>query len=527
MSSRLHAMRRVVLGIVGTLFLVQTTGCYSWQVTSMPKPDRQVNALTEYELSTVDQRTLKLTGLHLRNDSVFGVPNIPGTPEVGVPTSQITKVRVRKVDASATFGVVALVAVVVGAFAAAATLGDFGSGWGGSSSGFLGDGTNLSCPLVYSWDGQAYRLDSGTFGGAITPALARTDLDNLVYPRPAHGVLHFLLTDEANETEHVDAFTVVAIDHSVGTEVAPDARANGSVHLLRDMAPPLAARDLMGRDALAQVSAMDGWSWESRIDGRDPGNPAHLRDGLELRFARPRGHQALLVLDAQNTPWAAQLMGVMVSAFGRETAKWYAAATTAAASLPISRAQHEEGFLAASIWDGASWRPAGEVWEAGPEVAKRQVLPIALDGISGDTLRIRLESAPSFWQIDAARLAPETMATARAVDLPIISADAPRTPRASVLLSRRDGVVLDMERGDTVRLSVRDTLPRPSSGMVRSYLARTSGWYRIHGRDDGEPDIALLSALGRSPHGGARISVTRLNEALALLDREARHAPSR
>ncbi len=521
MPTRIHGNRRVVIGIVGALFCLQTSGCYNWRVAPIPGPEAKTDTQAEYEMTTRDGRTTRLVAVHIRHDSLFGTPRGAGKEEVGVPTSQITVLKLQKFNTLATLGTAALVTLVLGAAAVAASDG-LSFGPGGSGGSYFGSGTNFSCPLVYSWDGQRYHLDSGTFGGAITPALARTDLDNLMYVRPEHGVLRFLLTDEANETEHIDAFTVVAVDHPAGTEIAPDARANGTFHVLQGMVAPVAARDFMGRDALAQVTSLDGRSWESRIDGRNPDNAAHLRDGLELSFARPSGNRALLVLDAQNTPWAAQLMGEMVSAFGRETAKWYSPTTSAAASLPLAHAQHAEGFLAASIWDGKAWRPAGEIWEAGPEVAKRQVLPVDLDGINGDTIRIRIESAPSFWLIDAARLAPVTTAVVIARDLPIHTAAAPRTATALAQLSTKDGAYLDMEQGDTVRVTVRDTLSRPSHGMVRSYLARTTGWYRIHGRDNADPDMAVLAELARGPHGGARVAVTRLNEALAILDREAK-----
>jgi hypothetical protein len=48
---------------------------------------------------------------------------------------------------------------------------------------------STSGPLVYSWDGRRWRLDSGTFGGAIMSASTRTDVDNLLYATAVNDTL--------------------------------------------------------------------------------------------------------------------------------------------------------------------------------------------------------------------------------------------------------------------------------------------------------------------------------------------------
>jgi hypothetical protein len=162
------------------------------------------------------------------------------------------------------------------------------------------------------------------------------------------------------------------------------------------------------------------------------------------------------------------------------------------------------------------------VWEAGPEVAKRQVLPLDLTGIPGDQIRVRLESAPSFWDVDYVGLGAAVDASVIAHTLTTTRANSPRQPDALDRLASADGRTLDLEYGDTIRIEVRDATP-PARGMTRSYLARTTGWYRIHGRDNGDPDIAMLTALAQQPHGAARIAVSQLNDMLTLLNQQASH----
>lgn len=514
--------------VVAGLFVLQATGCVAWKTVPTPGPTSPVADRTaKFRITTVRNSQMVLVDVHFRNDSLLGVSDENTARAVGIPVLEITRIEQQKTDGIRTaFAVAAGVTGVV--LAVGAIVSSSSSTSTSPTPAFTCPNNNClgSCPLIYSWDGRDYRLDSGTFGGAITPALARTDLDNLIFARARNGELQFLMTDEANETEHVDAFTVVAVDHPRGTTVAPDARANGEYHLIRELRSPIAARDFMGRDALASVRAPDTHDWESRLDGRDAGNPAQLRDGLDLTFTRPRSDSVQLVVDGQNSPWSAALMTTMVSAFGRLTAAWYDPATSAVASQPMARAQHDEGFLRVSVWDGNTWRAAGEVWEAGPEIVKRQVLPVSLAGIRGDTIRIRLESAPAFWRIDYVALGPAVSAGVTTRDLPTVAVVAPRDGDALRHLAARDGRYLDLEQGDTVRLTVRDTA-RLAAGMERSYLARTSGWYRIHGRDDAAPDIATLTEMARGPHGPARVAVSRMNDILAELEQEAHRVARR
>ncbi|MGH7582230.1 MAG: hypothetical protein ACREL5_03280 [Gemmatimonadales bacterium] len=525
MFVRSMGCRRSVAVLLGAWFLVQTSGCTSWKPVTAPAPTEGQNPSNGlYRITTKEQRVVELRDMRYRNDSIVGLSPDDSKP-IGVAVADVATVDRQAADAGKTAALGGL--LLGGVLIVAAAGGGAGTGGGGGSMSF-GNGGSISCPLIYSWNGHDWHLDSGTFGGAITPALARTDLDNLIFAHAESGLLKFRMTDEADETEHVDAFTVVAVDHPAGTDVAPDARANGTFHVVDRLRPPLAARDLAGRDVLPLVDAPDAHSWESAVESRDPQNPAQLRDGIEATFARPEHSEQLqLVVDAQNTEWAATMMGEMVSAFGRLTAQWYAPATSATASAPMARAQHEDGFLAVSVWDGRTWRPGGEIWEAGPEVAKRQVLPIDVAGIPGDSIRIRLESAPSFWRIDYLGLGPVIDAPIVARDLPTISATSLRTPDALERLQRMDGRYLDMERGDTVAIAVRDTAAAPSPGVTRSYLARTSGWYRVHGRDDAAPDIAALTALGQGPHAPARLAVIRMNEALVAARAEGSHASPR
>lgn len=375
--------------------------------------------------------------------------------------------------------------------------------------------TSFSCPLVYSWDGVRWRLDSGTFGGAIMRALQRTDVDNLDYAVPRDGTLRLRVANELAETDHLDALAVLAVDHEAGVSVAPDPA--GRLHTIGALAAPVRATDGRGTDALARVRDADGWNWESSLSGRDPARDADVRDGLELAFVRPPGaRRAHLVLDGNNTPWSSYLLGSFVAAHGRATQAWYDSlnaepALARATGMRLAR----EGFLAASVRTASGWRPQGMFWEAGPEVVKRQVLDLDLTQVEGDTVHLRLESAPAFWLVDRVALDFTADRDLAVHELRPVSARDRAGRDVAPLIAAADDRYYVLEPGDAAELRFR--VPEPPAGTSRTLLLRSTGWYRIHTPAVGEPDVATLDAVARAPLGLSRASVVRLNAALARL----------
>jgi hypothetical protein len=377
-----------------------------------------------------------------------------------------------------------------------------------------------SCPLVYSWNGTTWRLDSGTFGGAIVSALARTDVDNLDFAQAQNGTLRLRLANEWNETEYVDRLTVLAVDHDSGLSVAPDGA--GRLHTVGPLTLADRAHDFRGEDVLATISAADGRSWESSPFARDTAVAADLRDGIQLSFPKPSGSKAArLVVDGRNTRWAAQMMYAFVSAHGRATQAWYDSLDASPArARRMFAALARDAFLRVSVWTHGHWVRQGLMMEAPPELMKRQVLPLDLRGVSGDIVRVRLESVPSFWALDQVALdfSPEHPVTA--TELAPTTAIDHRGQDVRGLLADADSVYYVMEQDDVAELQYQ--VPEIQQGRSRTYLLGSTGWYRIHAPEIAEPNVSLLDRVLREPGAISRISIARMNAALHAVRASAR-----
>ena len=507
-----------------TVLWLGLSACTSWKEVKPPvEAALATERPSEVRVTLVDGKRFEPSSPVIRSDSLkwLKVAGSGAQPSVwgSVALSDVRSIEVRQSDAVETTLLVLGVGVlaVLGIAAVAAAVEDDSPPPRPSSN---GEPVNFSCPLVYSWDGEGWRLDSGTFGGAFLEPLARTDVDGLEHARAENGLLRLRLANELQETDHVDELDLLVVDHAAGTEVVPDG--SGILYEIGPLAAPLSARDDHGRDALAAIRDVDGWGWESSPTGRDTSVAADIRSSLVVEFERPSGSaEATLVIHGNNTPWASWLMQDFIAGHGRETESWYAAMNSdPVASGALGAALAREAFLSVSVWTGQTWEYRGLVWEAGPEIAKRQALPLDLASVAGETVRVRLESVPLYWNLDqvgidfSASLAPE----ARIVEPDRATME---NDERDVLahLADQDGRELVLEPGDAAELSFQ--VPPVPAGQARSYLIATTGWYRIHTRNSQVPPRPELARVGTEPGAVSRLSVARLNEALAGLEARA------
>ena len=185
-----------------------------------------------------------------------------------------------------------------------------------------------SCPFIYGFDGERYRLEGEIFGGAIFEAAQRTSWDRLDHPRLIDGRYRIKVTNELQETQFVDELKLIAVDHAPGVEVLPSA--TGQLHTLSRPRPPLSAIDSLNHDVTRLLSRRDGDVWLDNpfVRTADSGD---VRSAVELVFTRPAfARRATLVFSVRNTLWASYLRRGTLEVFGRDLDRWYALMNTSA-----------------------------------------------------------------------------------------------------------------------------------------------------------------------------------------------------
>lgn len=210
--------------ILSLLMLAATVlpGCSSWRSAPLiPASITGSEAPTRVRLTLMDGRQIILRSPYISGDSLIGSqqPETARSPMYGwraaFPLDQIAELSLEQFDAGKTALLVVGIGVTVILVAALLYNSD-------PPPPVTVAPPPPSCPFVYSWDGHAWRLDSGTFGGAILQSLARTDVDNLDHARPQNRTLMLKLANELDETDYVDGLEVLAVDHDPGVTIAPD-----------------------------------------------------------------------------------------------------------------------------------------------------------------------------------------------------------------------------------------------------------------------------------------------------------------
>jgi hypothetical protein len=428
---------------------------------------------------------------------------------VRTPLDQVLQVGVPRSGHATMIGGLVGAAVDVAILVAAV-----GSGSSGSSSyvspsdeGKYGG----SCPLVASFDGSGWVLDSETFGGAIFPAAQRTDWDNLDHLAETDGAYRLRVSNGLPETQHVDELRLLVVDHSKGSRVVADF--HGGLHRLDGPRPPLDARDLDGNDATALVAAADDRPWLSNPFGRDPDDPRHLRDGLVLEFPGAAGlARADLLVRVRNTPFGDWLQKRLVELPGTALDRWYEELDRSAeARGRLQKAMIREGMIRVEVLARDGWRDSGFVWEVGPLVWKDVVVPLDLSGVDGERVRVRLSATAGLWLVDQAALEPGSVRVeADAELLPESARDETGTDVLPLLL-KADGrryVMPDRQN----RADLRFPAPPRRAGWDRSVLLKSTGYYLIHVTPRGEPRFELMERLVNEPGAYGRFALGLLRD---------------
>jgi len=143
-----------------------------------------------------------------------------------------------------------------------------------------------------------------------------------------------------------------------------------------------------------------------------------------------------------------------------------------------------------------------------------------LSRVRDDTVRIRLESAPSFWLIDYAAIDYSEQKPFQQHEVPVSSIAEVGDGDVRNRLATVDREYVVLETGDSYELEY--IVPNVHAGMQRSYRLASNGWYRIHTGDAGPAQIALLKQVETQPYAISKIAVARLNEAIRRLEESAR-----
>jgi len=483
----LRTLQRPIALILLPFSLLSSTGCTSVQqvpaVEAEPPTQDDIAGVTTLDGKGYDFDSWGA----IHGDTVYA--KVEKRP-VAIPVDSVQRWWLRRTDPAksvlAVLGVAAGVVLVAAVIAAA---------------------TKESCPFIYSWDGTRYVFEAEPYGGAVTRGLERDDYGVLPTLKSEGGAYRLLVTNEVNETQMTNLFSLWAVDHAPGVRVVPDEW--GRLHTLSGTLPPSSAVDGSGQDMLPWLAADDRRIWEPLPIADSAGG---LRDEIVLTFPRPAGATSAKLVSRSGTAlWGSHMIRALLELRGTAVDDWYAQVDSVPAAADSIRAwavREELYGLLLQVEEPDGWQVRGIVPGSGPFLAAERVVPLDLRKVEGDSLRIRIRPPRGFWALNyfgidysADRpVAVDTIAPRSASDAAVLAAVTAADTLYHAMPNTGDRATLEFPA------------PPARRGMERTVVLHSRGWYRLHLAPAGPPDTAMVRRMLEEPGAAVEYSASKYRQ---------------
>jgi hypothetical protein len=366
-----------------------------------------------------------------------------------------------------------------------------------------------NCPQVYTFNGSEYQFKSGVFSGAIYSSLERTDylpLDNLV---AVNGKYKFRVMNTQREEQNINQIVLMKIPHDPQINVLLDK--NGRVHTFQTPVPPSSTtliRDKSGKT----IDERDGRTYlfnEKSDSGSAFGS-------VILTFPIPAGaKQSKLIVNAKNSMWAGFIFEDFTSLFGGKFQK-YQSRQDKANREKLDRWQKEQALsLMVYVETERGWQLVDYFPTTGNTAARDMIMAINIPPTSQNTVRVKLESAFMFWELDYAAM---DFSTDRLLQPQFIAASSATISRSSGVelasLASVDDKYCKMLQNDFLSIEFEGK----ESDQPASFFLVSTGYYHSLEQFNGKPDVGMLKRFKKKGYF-SEYSEKRFNEAQEILSK--------
>lgn len=304
-----------------------------------------------------------------------------------------------------------------------------------------------SCPHLYAWDGEQYRLDADLASGALYKGAERDDMDRLESLVRTGDRYRVRIQNDLEEVDNVDRLALLVVDAPPDLEILPTQ-----------------AGELVGvRDARAPRSTV-------HASVATQGEP---RERTTFTFARPPGatKEAMLVLRGRSTPFAERAFVAYMAKMGsgvRPLMEMRADSAEGCACYQKYLAEEVER-MGLPIWVSTD---AGRtvVQPIGPAIQRTQAVRIAIP--EGEEIKVSFETTPRFWEIESVSLAPIATDALVVQELSPVGDD-----DVAARLTHTDERRVVLSQGQSVDVAF--AAPPDVPGRKRTVVAKLRGYYDL------------------------------------------------
>ena len=370
--------------------------------------------------------------------------------------------------------------------------------------------TSCGCPEVYTYDSGRYQFKSGVFSGAIYSSLERTDYLPLENLKDTNGKFKFRVMNNREEEQYINQLQLISVSHDTTTKVLLDRY--GTLHTFQNPVNPVSTS--LKNDETAQVfKQRDG----NAFMFNEKTNATSKFGGVILSFDKPAGSkQAKLVVNAKNTLWAGYIFEEFSSLFGNKF-KAYQEKQDKGDGRKMERWQKEQALsLMVYVETGKGWELVDYFPTTGNNAGRDMIMAINIPDSRQNKLRIKIESAFMFWELDYAsidfsadmNLKPEFINIYNAMKSDSITSETDR-------LTYKDKEYSKLLQDEFISVEFNKPANEKSQS---SYFLVSTGYYHSLKQYSGKAEIAQLKHF-KKPGAFSEYSEYKFDEARKVLAR--------
>jgi hypothetical protein len=250
-----------------------------------------------------------------------------------------------------------------------------------------------SCPYVYAWDGDQYTLQGEVFGTAFGKALETHTACMLPAASVRNSSVLIRVANERPETHFLNAVQLWGYRKPKGSTVILDNEHN---------AWPL-THPQMPLHCPPELSNKDGKMLSSDAKNTRPGSG--YRDVVYLTFPSPgAGHTGSLVVHAMNTHLDNAVFDMVFGYLGDESLRFIDRVEHDPQFVNVLREWIDDCSLLVEAWRGGKWVREGAITPEANAASFSRLVRVSSEGNNDDSLRIRISSLATLWDLDAVEL---------------------------------------------------------------------------------------------------------------------------
>ncbi|NOZ75057.1 MAG: hypothetical protein GXO90_06705 [FCB group bacterium] len=351
-----------------------------------------------------------------------------------------------------------------------------------------------SCPFVYVYNGEDYAFVGEIYSGAIYPNLERHDYLVLPDAIGQDRTVKIRITNEVREIQHTNMTELILYDHNPDVQVLTDKY--GQVHTVSYPQTADSAITLNGVPLGTELSFRDSVSYSNFAMG----GTESLVDGVILSFTRSgNADTGKLILRGKNSFWLDYTLSTLADELGNRYEKWHLDQKQKSRETLVQQSLDNGIPLKVYLEKNGKWEYVDYFNVVGPMALKDDILSLNLEGIQGETVRVKLEYGFLFWDLDYAAMDFSPDQSVSVYSLPPVSAVTQTGENMVTVLSRDDSLYyVQPVIGDQVNLTFE--IPEVSPGQARTMVLHSKGYYEAIRDPSGTADLARLRKY-RKPGG--------------------------